>query len=284
MADLDFLEKRQISNLFNKGGYVLDFTSYQYEQFVLEKTGENLYQKYGMSKGKNLEAIVSNESDILVGKLLLELLRYMQAIGSVNDSNRLLFSDCMTIGNRLIGKPIAPSSAKNKNTTSAPQDFDYKLYQDELKKLSISKDTPQSRGFAFEKFLNALFMASNLEPRSAFKIEGEQIDGSFILKDEVYLLEAKWTSRFTDKADLVVFNSKVKSKSDFTRGLFISYSGFTQEALNTLALGTTVSILLMTVQELAISLERQIPLPDILWKKARILAEEGDFNRPICEL
>lgn len=283
MANLDYIEKRKISQLFNCGGYVLDFTNAKYDQFIKEKTGKNLYAKYGMSKGKNLEAIVSSENDILVGKLLLELLSYMKAIGSVKDSNRSLFSDCVTIGNRLFGKPIVSSSTENKKTTATSLGIDYEVFLDELKLLSGLKD-PQSRGFAFEKFLKALFGASNLNPRGAFKIEGEQIDGSFILRDEVYLLEAKWTSRSIDKADLVVFNNKVKSKSNFTRGLFISYSGFTQEALKTFAIGTTVSIFLMTVQELAICLERHSPLPEILWEKARILAEEGDFDRSVCEL
>jgi len=80
MNKLDFIKKRKISQLLNDGGYVLDFTNATYQQFIVEKTGSDLYTKYGMSKGKNLEAIVSNESDITVGKLLLELLRYMPLV------------------------------------------------------------------------------------------------------------------------------------------------------------------------------------------------------------
>lgn len=40
-----------------------------------------------------------------------------------------------------------------------------------------------------------------------------------------------------EKADLVVFNEKVSSKSGFTRGLFISFSGFSDEALTTFTNG-----------------------------------------------
>ena len=36
-----------------------------------------------------------------------------------------------------------------------------------------------------------------------------------------------------DKGDLVIFNEKVSSKSGFTRGLFISFSGYSDEALAT---------------------------------------------------
>jgi hypothetical protein len=82
---------------------------------------------------------------------------------------------------------------------------------------------------------------------------------------------------------LVVFNNKVSSKSGFTRGLFISYSGYTEEALNTLSNGITVNIILMTVQELYMSLESKMQLDEILWKKARALAEEGKYYKNVFE-
>lgn len=283
MANLDFIDKQKIDSLFNCGGYVLNFTNATYGQFVFEKTGSDLYRKYGMSKGKNLAAIISNESDSLVGKLILELLRYMQAFDMVNEDNKVLFSECADLGNRLLGRRV---SVKHPNTVSAesPGTFDYSLYLSNLTALSNSEDSPQARGFAFEKYLNALFKEYGLDPRGAFKIEGEQIDGSFVLKNDIYLLEAKWTNKPTDKAALVVFNNKVSSKSGFTRGLFISYAGYTPEALNTLSNGTTVNIILFTVQELAICLQRNQPLEDVLWKKVRALAEEGDFNKSVYEI
>jgi hypothetical protein len=71
-----------------------------------------------MSKGKNLEAIVSNEDDIIVGKLLLELLRYMQTFGMVNDSKRNLFDEYVKIGNRLIGREAKEQVPKQ----TQPQD------------------------------------------------------------------------------------------------------------------------------------------------------------------
>lgn len=107
---------------------------------------------------------------------------------------------------------------------------------------------------------------------------------SFILHNEVYLLEAKWTNRKIDKGDLVIFNEKVSSKSGFTRGLFISYAGFTDEALSTFSNGRTVNIILMTVQDLSIALGRKLDLVTVLSSKVRALAEEGDFNKSIFDL
>lgn len=157
-------------------------------------------------------------------------------------------------------------------------------YDECLKDLQVLSDldeSPQSRGFAFEKYLKDLFEISRLQPRGSFKIEGEQIDGSFILHKEVYLLEAKWTNKPIDKGELVIFNEKVSSKSGFTRGLYISYSGYSEEALNTFASGRRVNIILMTVQELEEVLSKKKDFKEFLWAKVRALAEEGNFNKSI---
>jgi len=286
MATLDFIEKRKIKQLLNNGGYVLDFTNATYQEFVFEKTGFDLYSKYGMSKGKNLEAIVLNEDNIVVGKLLMELLRYMKATNMVNDNNRVLFDECAQIGNKLIGRETKVTVPKQTQSQSniTESTFNFKKYSTELLSLSQSTHTPQARGYLFEKYLNELFKANELEPRESFKIVGEQIDGSFVLRNTVYLLEAKWTLQPINKADLVIFNNKVSSKSSNTRGLFVSYSNYSDEAISTLSQGMTVNIILMTVQELAISIERNLLLRDVLWKKARALDEEGRFFKSIMEL
>ncbi|RWO88374.1 hypothetical protein [Mesorhizobium sp.] len=63
--------------------------------------------------------------------------------------------------------------------------------------LEVSKLAPQPRGYAFEKFLHDLFAAYNLAPRGSFRLTGEQIDGSFALEGETYLLEAKWQNEYS---------------------------------------------------------------------------------------
>ena len=210
-------------------------------------------------------------------------MRYMQAKGMVTDANSANFKKCAEIGNKLIGKKVSvkvSSSHKINNSIT----LDYDKYLKDLKSIADYSDTPQARGFAFEKYLNNLFEIYGLEPRGSFRITGEQIDGSFLLHNEVYLLEAKWTNKKIDKGDLVVFNEKVSSKSGFTRGLFISFSGFSDEALATFATGRTVNIILMAVQELAVSLNRKLDLTKVLSAKVRALAEEGDFNKLIYNI
>lgn len=56
---------------------------------------------------------------------------------------------------------------------------------------TLKLEAPKKRGFNFEKFLNKLFEVFNLNPRNSFRLTGEQIDGSFHLENNTYLVEAK---------------------------------------------------------------------------------------------
>lgn len=288
MAKLNFIEKDYFERLFGMGsGYVLDFSNRSFQEFVLDVMQIDIYTKYqGLSKAKILRNIIAEYDNVTVGKLLLELMRYMQAKDMISEQDKDIFAKCVEIGNRLIGRTVTTKSSNSnmQRKSSIKPTIDFDKYLNELKKLTDYSDTPQSRGFEFEKYLFNLFEANGLEPRHSFRIEGEQIDGSFSLYNEVYLLEAKWTSRKIDKSNLVIFNEKVSSKSGFTRGLYISFSGYTDEALSTFSNGRTVNIILMTVQELAIALSRNINLIDVLKYKVRALAEEGNYNKSILEL
>lgn len=288
MAKMDFIEKDYFERLFGMGsGYVLDFSNRSFQEFVCSIMQIDIYAKYpGLSKAKILRSIMADYDNVTVGKLLLELMRYMQAKDMIADEDKATFRKCVEIGNRLIGKTTTTKSSTHNTAQVNPKKsvINYDKYLNELKSLTDFQDTPQARGFAFEKYLHSLFEINGLEPRGSFKLVGEQIDGSFLLHNEVYLLEAKWTSKKIDKGDLVIFNEKVSSKSGFTRGLYISFSGYSDEALATFANGRTVNIVLMTVQELAIALTRKLDLTDVLKHKVRALAEEGNYNKSILEI
>ncbi len=288
MAKIDFVEKEYFEQLFGmRSGYVLDFSNRSFQEFVYSIIKIDIYKKYhGLSKAKILRNIIAEYDNVTVGKLLLELMRYMQAKNMIEDKDTELFKKCAEIGNQLIGKTASVKNTVQNTTQKTPTKpvIDYSKYLNELTSLTDFIDSPQKRGFAFEKYLHSLFENNGLEPRRSFKVVGEQIDGSFLLFNEVYLLEAKWTNKKIDKGDLVTFNEKVSSKSGFTRGLFISFSGYTDEALATFSNGRTVNIVLMTVQELAIALTRQLNFTDVLKRKVRALAEEGNYNKSILEM
>ena len=285
MAQMTYIEKDYFERLFDmETGYVLDFTNYTYQRFVADTINIDVYKKYhNISKAKILRAIMDDCDNVTVGKLLLGLMQYMQARELVTDEKKEIFQKCTEIGYRLIGKKV---SAKTVDTVPESQkiEFDFKKYLNELKDLADYHDNPQARGYQFERYLNRLFKDCALEPRESFRIKGEQIDGSFVLRNDIYLLEAKWTNKPTEKSDLVVFNEKVSSKSGFTRGLFISFAGYSSDAVETFCNGREVKIVLMTVQELAVALTREMDISTVIWNKVRALAEEGNYNKLVFEI
>jgi hypothetical protein len=156
-----------------------------------------------------------------------------------------------------------------------------RLKSDLIKLTSLK---PQERGFAFEKFLNELFGAYKLDPRSSFRITGEQIDGSFQLGTEVYLVEAKWHDQPIDQGELLVFHGKVGGKSSWSRGLFVSYNGFTPDGLTAFSKGRSTNMIGMDCQDLFHILNGEMSLVDAINKKARRAAETGEFFVPVFTL
>ena len=85
MADLKPLEKRQIEDLLQmSGGYVLDFTNRSFADLFRDAVGVNIYDsKYaqrGESKANRLRVFWDTEPNVVVGKILSEMLqlwRYM---------------------------------------------------------------------------------------------------------------------------------------------------------------------------------------------------------------
>jgi hypothetical protein len=149
--------------------------------------------------------------------------------------------------------------------------------------LSIQVDR-QSAGIDFEKLLNKLFELYNLSPRGPFRIKGEQIDGSFELDNEVYLLEAKWESHKISEGPLLIFKGKVEGKSSFTRGIFIALNGFTTEALDAITRGKQPNYFLLDGYDIVTILEGRMRLDSLMRAKLRKLAEEGRIFVSATEL
>jgi hypothetical protein len=138
---------------------------------------------------------------------------------------------------------------------------------------ALSELPPGPRGYAFERFLSDAFACFNLAPRDSFRNTGEQIDGSFVLNHQTYLLEAKWQGPRTGVGDLRSFAGKVTDKATWSRGLFISNSGFSEEGLS--AFGRQKPIILMDGFDLFTTLERKLSLVEVLQAKDRRAVETG---------
>lgn len=143
---------------------------------------------------------------------------------------------------------------------------------------------PQERGLRFEGFLTDLFAAFDLAPRGAFRLVGEQIDGSFRLHTETYLLEAKWHGPQIGFADLMAFSGKVAGKAAWARGLFVSNSGFTQEGLEAFSRGRQTNLIGVDGLDLYEVLSRRVSLVEVLEEKARRAAETNRAYVPVRDL
>ena len=136
----------------------------------------------------------------------------------------------------------------------------------------------QAAGYTFEKILNRLFALNGLDPRGAFKIVGEQVDGSFELDHEIYLMEAKWERDPANEATLLVFRGKIEGKSQFTRGVFISLNGITGEADQASTKGKQPNFFTVDGYDLSVVMQGHIGLAELLRGKLRKLAEEGKIH------
>lgn len=150
--------------------------------------------------------------------------------------------------------------------------------------LEVSALDPQKRGLQFEGFLNELFDAHGLAPRGSFRLTGEQIDGSFRLNSQTYLVEAKWHGPQIGFADLMTFSGKVAGKAAWSRGLFVSNSGFTLDGLEAFTRGRQTNLICLDGLDLYEVLSRRAPLRDILEEKARRAAETNQAFVPVREL
>lgn len=143
---------------------------------------------------------------------------------------------------------------------------------------------PQRRGYEYERFLTELFDAYRLTPRSPFKLVGEQIDGSFKLHGETYLVEAKWHAGKTGQSDLLAFAGKVAGKATWSRGLFISNSGFSDDGLKAFGSGRRTNIICADELDLHEVVHNRLSLVEILEEKLRRAAETNRAFVPVREL
>jgi hypothetical protein len=272
------IDMRFIDQLFEmEQGYVLDFSNRTFSEFFRYELGLNIdhtrYSSNGSSKAKRLRTLLQTGSKETVIKTLHSLWEYREKIHSrANRQEKLpnARDELFSIIQRLKGTSASQrTSAVSTDTSTAHSKRISKLAEDFKDLLHIA---PQPRGYAFEKFLRDLFNAHGLEARDAFRLVGEQIDGSFQLGNDTYLLEAKWQDALSDAACLRAFQGKVEDKSAWARGLFVSYGGYSEPGL--LAFRGK-RIILMDGLDLDDTLRRRLSVADVIARKVRRAAETG---------
>lgn len=278
MPNIRSIDMLFLDELFEMGGgYVLNFSDRTMSRFFAEELNVDIddptYAENGGSKGKRLRCFLQKVDVPTVVRTLKALWEYREALRmqakkaeSVENAEGRLLS----LLNRLEGKPDAakPAGQPAKSAFDRPR-----LLALRSDLLGFTQLAAQKRGYAFEALLCDLFNVFGLEAREPFRLKGEQIDGSFQLQGETYLVEAKWQDAQTGVADLHTFHGKLDQKAAWTRGLFVSHSGFTDDGLA--AFGRGKRVVCMDGLDLYETLSREIPLNHVLERKVRRAAETG---------
>jgi len=286
MTNIRSIDMLFLDDLFDMGGgYVLNFSDRTLAQFFAEELNidfdDPVYAKNGTSKAKRLRCFLQTVDKPTVIRTLNALWEYREAI-------RLRAGAEEKIQNAhgrflaLIDK-ISGSTAKVPAGQVPPAAFDRVVFVELLQEFQqLSQLQPQRRGYAFEAFLIKLFNKSGLEARDPFRLRGEQIDGSFVLANEIYLLEGKWQNTPLAIGDLHTFHGKIEQKAAWTRGLMISYSGFSEDSLH--AFGRGKRVICMDGLDIYEMLSRELPLTNVLERKVRRAAETGSAFVRLREL
>lgn len=280
-ASIRAADMRLIEDVFEMGGgYVLDFTDQTFAEFFYDELGVNIddsrFLVEGSSKAKRLRYFLRTCDPGLRVKALLALWEYREANRRRNRVEETI-PDAESEFHSMIER-LGGQRARRRESTAGSQtqaSVNRAVY-DALRRdlMALGELEPQARGYAFESFLKGLFDANGLSPRASFRLLGEQIDGSFEMLGETYLLEAKWTGPPVGASDLRSFNGKVEDKAAWSRGLFVSHSGFSKDGLVAFSRGKRV--VCMDGLDLHDMLEQGLPFTDVMSRKVRRAAESGN--------
>jgi hypothetical protein len=272
MSGLTHIEKQKLELELGMGsGYVLQFSNRTFEEFFREVVGVAIcdaqFNLGSGSKANRMRAFWQTATDTQLRASLAGLLDgwSIYAKAPIPDSARALLRQIVA---RLGGSEPAPQPSEPLAMLDSA--VATKL---QARLLEVSATAPQQRGYDFERFLHELFDAYGLAARASFRLTGEQIDGSFVMHNETYLLEAKWQNAPTGAADLHTFEGKLREKASWSRGLFVSNSGFTADGLE--AFGRGKKMVCMDGFDLFEMFRLRRHFSDIMAEKVRRAAETG---------
>lgn len=224
MSDLRTLDMRIVDDLFQpveKIGYVLDFSDRTFSSFFAEELNVDIddatYSRNGTSKLKRLKCYlqtVSNDAAVAAIKALWNYREITRTRNGYDEHVKNPEGQLQLLMERLGGQLSGGIGGEKPKPA-----FDRTKFV-ELKDtlLATANMQPVPRGYAFERLLTRMFNSFGMEAREGFRLVGEQIDGSFVLHNNIYLVEAKWQNDRTPAADLHIFQGKLGQKATWPAG------------------------------------------------------------------
>lgn len=245
-----------------KNDYKRNTVSYFVDYLVKTNSNEDLVYIIGdLSKKTDFNELKKADN---YGELILKVQNNIQHLKEIYKNHVNIELDKEK---REIAKEKYQENIKTK------QYFERALY--EVKNIFFNSYSlePIPRGFEFEKILKKMNDLFDLDAKGSYRINNEQIDGSFSLDGTDYILEAKWYKKPIDHTHIIFFIDKIRTKLDNTLGLFISHSAFTDTAIQK---ANQQNVILMDGEDLLYVLENKIDYLELLRNKKRHAAETGE--------
>lgn len=279
MAQLTTTDMKLIDNIFGMySGYVLDFSNDRFASFFNRDLSIDIYHDrfaiHGGSKGRVFRGFleISPNSDVV---------RALTALWEYREAHRLDHNQEETVPHarqrlshlivRLGGNPLPagleePAQPKLHEEPKGPGKGVLDALLHEFLAMTQMDEAPQRRGYALERFLKRWFDSWGLDAQASFRTAGEQIDGSFQHDGSTYLVEAKWQNRPVDAAMLHGFQGKLTERPDWTRGLYVSYGGYSGESFDSF---TARRLIMMDGADIFHALNKQLDLGEVVRRKVR---------------
>ena len=125
--------------------------------------------------------------------------------------------------------------------------------------------TPQTRGQRLNHFIAELLQCWGIDAVADVRGSGE-VDVGFELEGRRFIAEAKWEKTPVSTGPIAKLQKRLRQRLDGTLGLFVSVSGYTDEAIRDLKEGEQLTVLLLSREHLEAMLSGFIPPAELLSK------------------
>lgn len=236
--------------LFFQGAGVLQAILQPHEQLL--RTDKNSFNKYHVTRELLRKINEQGESSLRVRREVLKRVTEFEEFSVCWDNDRAAARGLVAQIRDVINVKDSFTRMRNEKDEEKRQRVDVqetaartrreqKTKRDKVKAelfALFGVQDAHKRGKLLESILSDLFVCHDILVREAFTIRGncgegiiEQIDGLIELEGHLYLVEMKWWNTPIGVGDVAPHLVRVFSRGGQARGLFISYTDFTEPAI-----------------------------------------------------
>jgi hypothetical protein len=147
----------------------------------------------------------------------------------------------------------------------------------------LQDHTAQSRGRRFNEVIAELLRCWGIDAQVSLRSAGE-IDVAFAAGGVRYVLEAKWEKAKTDTGHVAKLQKRVRQRLAGTYGVFLSMSGYSDEAVADVAHGERLEVLLLDAAHFEAMLGGLVPPQEMLSRVHDRASFLGEAYTPLSKL